>query len=56
MLIPVLATRYHVIAPDYPAFGQSDAPSPALYKYTFAHLAETIATLLEQLKISRYTL
>lgn len=56
MLIPVLATRYHVVAPDYPAFGQSDAPSPALYKYTFAHLAETIATLLEQLKISRYTL
>jgi len=56
MLIPLLATRYHVVAPDYPAFGQSDAPSPALYNYTFAHLAETIEALLKQLKINRYTL
>src|ERR1700744_2190297 len=39
-LIPLLATRYHVIAPDYPGFGQSDAPPPAQYAYPFAHLAE----------------
>jgi pimeloyl-ACP methyl ester carboxylesterase len=56
MLIPLLATRYHVVAPDYPAFGQSDAPSPAVYQYTFDHLAQTIDALLEQLKIGRYTL
>src|SRR5579862_7090775 len=37
-LIPLLATRYHVIAPDYPGFGQSDAPSLAQYAYTFDHL------------------
>ena len=52
-LIPLLATRYHVIAPDFPGFGQSDAPPPASYAYTFDHLAETTDSLLAQLKISR---
>lgn len=55
-LIPLLATRYHVIAPDFPGFGQSDAPSPAAYRYTFDHLAGTIDALLAQLEITRYTL
>jgi pimeloyl-ACP methyl ester carboxylesterase len=55
-LIPLLATRYHLIAPDYPGFGQSDAPPPSQYTYSFDHLAETIDALLEQLKISRYSL
>ena len=55
-LIPLLATRYHLIAPDYPGFGQSDAPSPAQYRYTFDGLAETTNALLEQLKIDRYFL
>ena len=55
-LIPLLATRYHVVAPDFPGFGQSDAPSPDVYNYTFDHLAETVDTLLAQLKITRYTL
>ena len=41
-LIPLLATHYHLIAPDFPGFGQSDAPSPATYSYTFDHLAKTI--------------
>src|SRR5271156_4345124 len=52
-LIPLLAVRYHVIAPDYPGFGQSDAPAPSHYDYTFDHLAETTNGLLEQLGISR---
>ena len=55
-LIPLLATHYHVVAPDFPSFGQSDTPSPAVYSYTFDHLAETTDALLEQLKIARYTL
>jgi pimeloyl-ACP methyl ester carboxylesterase len=55
-LIPLLATRYHLIAPDYPGFGQSDALPPSQYTYTFDHLAETINALLEQLKINRYSL
>lgn len=38
-LIPLLATKYHLIAPHYPGFGLSDAPSPTTYTYTFDHLA-----------------
>ena len=52
-LIPLLATRYHLIAPDFPGFGQSDAPPPSSYAYTFDHLAKTTGDLLEQLKISK---
>src|SRR5689334_1025656 len=55
-LIPLLASRYHLIAPDYPGFGQSDAPPPSRYAYTFDHLAETTSALLEQLGINRYIL
>ncbi len=55
-LIPLLATRYHVIAPDYPGFGQSDAPPPAQYSYTFDHLAETTSALLDELGADRYSL
>jgi len=53
-LIPLLASRYHLIAPDYPGFGQSDAPPPSHYRYTFDHLAETTNRLLEQLGVDRY--
>jgi pimeloyl-ACP methyl ester carboxylesterase len=55
-LIPQLADRYHLIAPDYPGFGQSEAPSPSRYRYTFDHLAETMDALLEQLEVDRYVL
>jgi pimeloyl-ACP methyl ester carboxylesterase len=54
-LIPLLATRYHLIAPDFPGFGQSDAPRPSSYAYTFDRLAETINAVLEQLEINNYT-
>ena len=54
-LIPLLATRYHLIAPDFPGFGQSDAPPPSSYTYSFDNLARTINGLLEQLKIDKYT-
>ena len=52
-LIPLLATRYHLIAPDFPGFGQSEAPSPSSYTYTFDHLAKTTNDLLEQLRINK---
>jgi pimeloyl-ACP methyl ester carboxylesterase len=55
-LIPLRAQQYHLIAPDYPGFGQSDTPPPSQYHYTFDHLAETTNALLEQLKINRYVL
>ena len=52
-LIPLLATHYHLIAPDFPGFGQSDNPPPSSYPYTFDQLAKTTSDLLEQLKISK---
>ena len=55
-LIPMLATHYHVVAPDFPCLGQSVAPSPADYAYTFDHLAQTVDGLINQLAISSYTL
>lgn len=55
-LLPFLATRYHVIAPDYPGFGLSDAPPPNSYVYTFDHLAQSINALLDKLGISRCTM
>ena len=55
-LIPLLATHYHVIAPDYPGFGLSDAPPATSYAYTFDHLAQTMSALLDQLKVSRCTM
>jgi pimeloyl-ACP methyl ester carboxylesterase len=54
-LIPLLATRYHVIAPDFPGFGQSDAPTPSAYAYTFDHLANTMDAFLDQLDIKTYS-
>src|SRR5277367_3481829 len=47
-LIPLLATRYHVVAPDFPGFGQSEAPPPSSYSYTFDGLSATTTCLLEQ--------
>jgi pimeloyl-ACP methyl ester carboxylesterase len=52
-LIPLLAPRYHLIAPDFPGFGHSGAPPPSSYTYTFDHLAKTTNALLELLKIDR---
>ncbi|MEI6001059.1 alpha/beta hydrolase [Paraburkholderia bengalensis] len=55
-LIPLLATRYHIVAPDFPGFGQSDAPPPSSYAYTFDHLAQTTNDFLEQVGATRYSL
>lgn len=55
-LIPLLATRYHIIAPDYPGFGQCDAPDPSSFSYTFDHLAKIMDDLLVRLEIHRYSL
>jgi pimeloyl-ACP methyl ester carboxylesterase len=55
-LIPVLADRYHVVAPDLPGFGFSDAPDRANFKYTFDHLADVIDRFTEVIELSRYAL
>ncbi len=55
-LIPALAGRYHVIAPDYPGFGYSDAPSAEAFEYTFDHLADVVDHFLDQKGITKYSI
>lgn len=55
-LISLLATRYHLIAPDFPGFGQSDAPPPAAYAYSFGHLAKTTGDFLAAINVTSYSL
>ncbi len=55
-LIPLLADRYRVIAPDYPGFGGSDAPDHRTFAYTFAHYADLVDGLLSQLGADRYAM
>ena len=55
-LMPLLADHYHVIAPDYPGFGYSDAPTSGEFDYTFDHLAKIVGLLLEQKGVARYSI
>ena len=55
-LIPALADRYHLIAPDYPGFGQSAMPSRETFNYSFAKFAELIDGLLNKLGTQHYAL
>lgn len=53
-ILPVLADSFHVVAPDYPGFGNSDRPDPKDYQYTFANLANTIDRLTEKIGLTKY--
>lgn len=55
-LMPALADRYHVIAPDYPGFGHSDMPAPADYHYTFDRLSQTMEEFIDALGLQRFSL
>lgn len=55
-LIPILAEKYRVIAPDYPGFGQSDAPDHSAFKYGFQRYADMIDILLNRLGIDRFAM
>ena len=55
-LIPALADRYRVIAPDYPGYGQSDMPDRATFAYTFDRFAEFVDGLLERLQVERFAM
>ena len=46
-LIPALADRFHVVAPDYPGFGNSDSPDPNGFNYTFDRLSEVMEDFLK---------
>lgn len=55
-LIPALAERFHVIAPDYPGFGNSDMPDPATFSYTFDRTSEIIESFLGKVGFTRFGL
>jgi pimeloyl-ACP methyl ester carboxylesterase len=55
-LIPLLADRYRVIAPDYPGYGQSDMPDRSTFAYTFDRFAELVDGLLDQLGAAHYAM
>jgi pimeloyl-ACP methyl ester carboxylesterase len=55
-LIPALADGYHIVAPDLPGFGFSDAPDRTQFKYTFDHLAEVIDRFTTVVGLSRYAI
>src|SRR5262245_24519847 len=55
-LIPLLADRYRVIAPDLPGFGFTEVPDERKYAYSFDGLASTIDAFMEALKMDRYAI
>ena len=55
-LIPLLAERFHLVAPDLPGFGQSDMPSRDSFKYTFDNLAEAISRFTEIIGQRRFAI
>jgi pimeloyl-ACP methyl ester carboxylesterase len=55
-LIAELQDEFHLIAPDYPGYGHSDAPSTAEWDYTFDNLADVVDRLLESIGVDRYAL
>jgi pimeloyl-ACP methyl ester carboxylesterase len=55
-LIPLLADRYHVVAPDLPGFGFSEAPPRERFPYTFENLSAVVAVFAEVIGLKRYAM
>ena len=55
-LIQMLSDQFHLVAPDYPGFGNSSMPGVQEFDYTFDHMAEVIDTFTEKLGLHRYSL
>lgn len=55
-LIPALSDQFHLIAPDYPGFGNSSMPKVDEFDYTFDHLAEVMESFIQALGLKRYSL
>ncbi len=53
-ILEKLSDTFHIVAPDYPGFGNSDRPDPKDYTYTFVNLAETIDKFTEQVGLTKY--
>lgn len=55
-LIPTLAKKYHVIAPDLPGFGFTESPDPTKYNYTFNNLAGAMQDFIDVMHLKRFAL
>ncbi|MDS0527677.1 alpha/beta hydrolase [Clostridium sp. SHJSY1] len=55
-LIPILEKEYHVIAPDYPGFGNTSSPDRLQFTYTFDNITKVIEAFVEQLGLTKYSL
>ncbi len=55
-LIPALADKYHVIAPDYPGFGNSSMPKVSEFDYSFDNLANVVEKFTEKVGLTKYSL
>ena len=55
-LILALADEFHIIAPDYPGYGQSSAPDAGAFSYTFDRLAEVVEAFLDKLQITNFVM
>ena len=55
-LIPELADRYHVVAPDYPGYGHSSMPPVDEFDYSFDHMAQIVGKFTDKLGLDRYSL
>ena len=55
-LIPALADEFHLVAPDYPGFGQSSAPAVDQFDYTFDKLADVVEKFTQEVGLKKYAL
>lgn len=55
-VIPALADKFHLVAPDYPGFGYSSMPPVDRFEYTFDHLAEIVDKFVHQTGLEKYSL
>jgi pimeloyl-ACP methyl ester carboxylesterase len=55
-LIPLLAGQFHLVAPDFPGFGQSDMPDQKKYTCSFANIADTILAFTEQVGLKKFAI
>ena len=55
-LMPELAEEYHLVAPDFPGFGQTESPSREEFEYSFDHLAKIVDGFTEQIGLTKYAM
>lgn len=55
-LMPAISDRYHLVAPDYPGFGNSSMPSPEEFEYSFDRLTDVIEQFTNKLELKQYSL